>query len=329
MKRWRLGAAVALLAVVAAGIGWTAWQGRSATRLPPGIVAPNGRLEANPVDIATKLPGRLLELAPQEGDMVEAGAVVARIEATDIEHQLHQAEAQATLARQSLAAATAALAARQSELTFAGQEFDRTRALAEKGVAASDVLDQRKQQLDSATAAVAAATAGEAEARAAIEVAEAAVEHMRTQLADAAITAPIRGRVQYRLVEPGAVLPAGGRILSLVDMTDVSMTVFLPAADAGRLAIGDEARIVLDVEPGMVLPASVVFVSSEAQFTPKTVETASEREKLMFRVTLQLPKDVLSGLEERVLSGLRGVAYLRVDPAVDWPAKLSVTLPKG
>lgn len=329
MKRWRAGAAIALLAIIAAGIGWTVWQDRSSTRLQAGIVAPNGRLEANPVEIATKLPGRLVEITPQEGDMVEAGAVVARIDATDIEHQLHQAEAQAALARQSLAAATAAISARQSDLTFARQEYDRTQALVAKGVAANDVLDQRRQQLDSATAALAAATAGEAEARAGIEAADAAVEHMRTQLADAAITAPIRGRVQYRLVEPGAVLPAGGKILSLVDMTDVSMTVFLPAADAGRLSIGDEARIVLDVEPAMVLPASVVFVSSEAQFTPKTVETASEREKLMFRVTLQLPKDVLAGLEERVLGGLRGIAYLRVDRAVDWPATLSVTLPTG
>lgn len=329
MRRWRAGAALVALAVLAAGIGWTVWQDRSSARLPSGIVASNGRLEANPVDVATKLPGRMIEIIPQEGDMVEAGAVVARIEATDIEHQLHQAEAQATLARQSLAAASAALAARQSELTFARKEFDRTRALAERGVAANDLLDQRQQQLDGATAALAAGAAGEAEARAAIDAAEAAVEHMRTQLADAEITAPIRGRVQYRLVEPGAVLPSGGKILSLVDMTDVSMTVFLPAADAGRLSIGDEARIVLDVEPDTVLPASVVFVSAEAQFTPKTVETASEREKLMFRVTLQLPRDVLARLEERVLSGLRGVAYLRVDSAAEWPAALSVTLPTG
>jgi len=145
MKRWRVGAAIALLSIVAAGIAWTAWQGRSSARLPPGIVAPNGRLEANPVDIATKLPGRLISITPQEGDMVEEGAVVAQIEATDLEHQLHQAEAQSALVRQSLAAATAALAARQSELTFARQEFDRTQALAEKGVAANDLLDQRRQ----------------------------------------------------------------------------------------------------------------------------------------------------------------------------------------
>lgn len=327
MRRWLAIAAIAAVAVLAAGFGWTAWQDRAAARLPAGIVAANGRLEANPVEVATKLPGRLASIGPQEGDRIEPGEVVARIDATDIEHQLHQAEAQAALARQALAAATAAKAARQSELTLARQEFARTQALAAKGVVATELFDQRRQRLDGASAALSATTAGEAEARAAIDAADAAVEHMRAQLADAVITAPAGGRVQYRLVEPGAVLPAGGRILSLVDLTDVSMTVFLPAGDAGRLAIGDEARIVLDAEPGMVLPASVVFVAAEAQFTPKTVETASEREKLMFRVTLQLPAKVLARLEDRALSGLRGVAYLRVDPAAEWPATLSAAAP--
>lgn len=319
-------AGMVLLAAAAAG-GWFFWQQSRADRLPDGIARANGRIEANQVEIASELSGRLIELTPKEGETVEAGAIVARLDATDIEHRLHQAEAETQLARQTLAAAEAATAASESELRLATQQFARTQALAERGYAANETMDQRQQQLDSAAAAVAASKARAAEARAAIDAAEARVAQMQTLLAESAITSPIRGRVQYRLVEPGAVVASGGRLLSLLDLSDVSMTIFLPAADAGRLVIGDEARIVLDVAPQYVFPANVAFVSPEAQFTPKSVETADERAKLMFRVTLQAPTDLLLRLENRVLSGVRGLAYVRTDPAAPWPERLAVKLP--
>lgn len=327
MKQRLVIVAATFVIIVAAGGGWLFWQKSQADRLPDGITFANGRIEANQVEIATKLAGRVLEITAKEGDTVEAGAVVARLDAADIEHQLHQAEAQARLVRQSLAAAQAASVNSKSALTLAAQEFDRTQALARKGFVAREILDQRQQQLDSATAVLAASEAQAAEAGAAIEAADATVAQMQVLLANAAISAPIRGRVQYRLVEPGAVLPAGGRLLSLLDLSDVSMTIFLPAADAGRLVIGDEARIVLDPAQGYVFPANVAFVSPEAQFTPKSVETTDEREKLMFRVKLQAPKDMLLKLESRVLSGVRGVAYVRTDPAAQWPDTLAVKLP--
>jgi HlyD family secretion protein len=291
-------------------------------------VAANGRIEANQVEIATKLPGRIIEITPREGDIVEAGAVVARLEAAELEHQLHQSKAEAQRAQQSLAAAQAAIENRKSELTLAEQEFERTSVLARKGYAPNERLDQRQQQLASAAAALKASEALAAEASAAISSAGASVEHMQSLLADTEIKSPIRGRVQYRLIEPGSVIAVGGRIATLLDLSDVSMTVFLPAYDAGRLVIGDDARVVLDAAPEYVFPTKVVFVSPEAQFTPKTVETAAEREKLMFRVKLQASQDLLRKLEGRVMSGLRGVAYIRTARATQWPDKLAVKLPE-
>jgi HlyD family secretion protein len=132
--------------------------------------------------------------------------------------------------------------------------------------------------------------------------------------------------VQYRVAQPGEVLAAGGRVLNMVDLGDVYMTFFLPTAQAGRVAIGTEVRLVLDAAPQWVVPAQVRFVADVAQFTPKTVETEEERQKLMFRVRAQVPKDLLQKYITYVKTGLPGVAYLRVDPEAEWPEFLSANL---
>jgi HlyD family secretion protein len=106
------------------------------------------------------------------------------------------------------------------------------------------------------------------------------------------------------------------------------MTIFLPAADAGRLAVGDEARIILDPVPDYVIPASVSFVAADAQFTPKTVETTDERAKLMFRIKLKVDPQVLQQFYTRVKTGVRGLGFVRTKTDVDWPQELQVKLPK-
>lgn len=316
-----------LVALVAAAVGFLAWKQSARNALPAGIYAANGRVEANQVDIATKLAGRIIEVIPREGDMVEMGSVVARLDKDQLEAQFRQAEAEAQRARQALVAAEAQVVSRKAELTFADQEVKRSAALVDKGYTSREKMDQRQQQLASAEAALNAAIAQVDQAKAAVTAAGAQVEQIKTVLADATVKSPVRGRVQYRLIEPGAVLPAGGRIASLLDLSDVTMTIFLPAREAGRLTIGDEARVVLDAYPQYVFPAKVSFVAGEAQFTPKTVETSEEREKLMFRVKLQAPREMVKEIEDRVKTGLRGMAYVRTDRAAVWPAKLAPKLP--
>jgi HlyD family secretion protein len=144
------------------------------------------------------------------------------------------------------------------------------------------------------------------EARAFVKTADAKVEELQAVIDDSTIKSPVRGRVQYRLVEPGAVLPPGGKIATVIDLSDVYTTVFLPAPIAGRLKIGDDARVVVDAAPEYVFPATVSFVAPESQFTPKTVEVQSEREQLVFRVKLQAPLQLLKGIEDQVKAGLRG-----------------------
>lgn len=320
-------ALLGLAAVAAAGGGYWYWTTLQDDGPPEGFAMGNGRLEAVRIDVATKYSGRLAEVAVEEGDSVEAGQLLARIDAGEIEAELHEAEASVRLAYREESEARAELSSRESDLALATQELSRTRVLFDRGHAPEETLDRRIAAEESARAAVRAAEATVEAAGAAIDAAEARVDRLAVTLAEHELLAPRSGRVLYRLAEPGEVLTGGGRVVSLLDLLDVYMTIFLPTRDAGRLSLGAEARIVLDAAPEFVVPAHVSFVASEAQFTPKHVETEDERDRLMFRVKLQLPPDVLAEYAELVKTGLPGVAYVPTTGDATWPETLRIRLP--
>ncbi len=186
-------------------------------------------------------------------------------------------------------------------------------------------LERARQQ--SAEASLRAAQIQVAQRDAAIDAGEATIQKIKTIINDSVLKSPIGGRVLYRLAEPGEVLAAGGKVLTVLDLSDVYMTIFLPTGSAGRLAIGAEARIILDAAPQYVIPPTVSFVAPRSQFTPKEVETRSEREKLMFRVKVRIEPQLLKKYLQRVKTGLPGVAYVKLDAAAAWPDHLQVRLP--
>ena len=165
------------------------------------------------------------------------------------------------------------------------------------------------------------------EAEAAVAAAQARIQRIKADIDDSTLKAPRDGRVQYRVAQVGEVLPAGGKVLNMVDLADVYMTFFLPTDWAGRVEQGAEARIVLDAAPQFVIPAKVTFVADVAQFTPKTVETAEERQKLTFRIKAHIAAEVLKKYVRDVKTGLPGTAYVQLDPKASWPAHLEVKLP--
>jgi HlyD family secretion protein len=197
----------------------------------------------------------------------------------------------------------------------------------ERGAIPRATLDARQSARDVTAAALTAAHAHAATAERRIGAADAEVRRIRQQIADATLTAPTAARILYRLLAPGEIAGAGQPILTLLDLGDVYMEIFLSALDAGRIALGAEARIVLDVLPDYAIPAAVSFVSPEAQFTPKQVETLEEREKLVFRVRVRIPPDLVEERIEHVKTGLRGLAYVRLSPSVAWPAALQRRIP--
>ena len=419
--RWII-AAIALL-VLALG-AWAIFQYATEVRavatrlvrqfrgpaLPAGFASGNGRIEATEYDIATKRPGRIAAVTVREGDMVEPGQVLARMDTQDLDADLHEAQALSAQAREdkrralatitqresdvqsalagiaqrqsdrrraeaavaqrqsSVEKAQATIVQRESELALARKELQRSQSLYDGNLIARQKLDEDLTRVETAVAGLAQERAGvrvaegalvEAQAQvqmaeagllqqqaqresaaaalsgaridvdyrdAAIAAAAARIERIRTDIVDSTLSAPIRGRVLYRLAEPGEVLSAGGKVVTVLELSDVYMTIFLPTEEAGRAVIGSEGRIVLDAAPSLVIPAAVSFVSPRAQFTPKEVETRTEREKLMFRVKVRIDPELLARNVEKVKTGLPGVAYVRLDAHAEWPEHLRVKL---
>lgn len=313
-------AALAILAATAA-IGWYIWD-QSSGGLPDGFATGNGRIEADQIDIATKVPGRVAEIRVSEGQLVQPGDVLAVMDTRELESQLARARAEAARASSQVEEVRALIEQRRAEKTLAEDEFSRARQLAERGINAQSLADQKASRLATADATLNAALAQFNTAERGVDAANALVAQYDTQIADATLTAPTLGRILYRLSQPGEVLGGGGKVVTLLDLSQVYMEMFLPADQAMRTGLGAEARIRLDSIP-YAIPAYVSFVSPEAQFTPKQVETAEEREKLMFRVKVRLPEELVKAYIEQVKTGLRGVAYIRLAGAEDlpWPVE--------
>lgn len=307
---------------------WNWWLTHRNPPLPEGIVSGNGRIEAVQVDVATKFTGRVTEVLVKEGDMVEKGQIVAKMDTSQLEASLAQAQAQTAQAEQSIAQSKANIAMSKSDLKLAERELARGRPLLASNAISESEVDALEARRDAADAAVEANEAALRTQEFAVKAAQAQVKQIQTQLDDAILHSPTRGRVLYRLAETGEVLQVGGKVLTILDMTDIYMEIYLPAAAAVRTAIGSDARVVFDVAPEYAAEAKVTFVAPEAQFTPKQVETASERDKLMFRVKVQLPPDRVEPYLDRIKTGIRGVAYIRFDPKVAWPAALEQRFPE-
>ena len=297
--------------------------------LPAGIVKSNGRIEATQVDVSSKYAGRLEEVTVEEGSTVTQGQVIARISSPEYEAQLRAAQSNVQRAKDALASAEAEITSRESALQFAKSDFERGQELMKTGFITKQVFEQRKRNMDSAAAAVKSFTSQRDQAQSSIKNSEAEVERIESIIKDLTLVSPRNGRVQYQLARAGEVVAAGAPIVTILDLTDVYMTIFLSAADAGRATLGDEARIILDPVPDYVIPANVSFVAADAQFTPKTVETKDERAKLMFRIKLKIDPVVLQQFYTRVKTGVRGLGFVRTKAEVDWPADLQVKLPKA
>ena len=347
-----------LLAVLAAvtAAGTYAWSTLRPQGPGEGFVSGNGRIEATEVDVAAKLGGRVQSILVKEGDFVTAGQPLAHMQIDTLQashdeararHQqavaaVANAEAQVAVRESDRQAALALVAQRQSELDAAQRRLARSQTLVREGASSDQEVDDdrarerslqaavvaSRAQAEAAQAAITAARTQVASARAAVTAAQATVARIKADIDDSALVAPRSGRVQYRIAQPGEVIGGGGKVLNLVDLSDVYMTFFLPEPVAGRLALGSEVRIVLDAAPQLVIPAKVSFVASTAQFTPKTVETASERQKMMFRVKAQIAPELLQKHVQLVKTGLPGMAWLKLDANAPWPAHLAVKLPE-
>ncbi len=357
-RRWRI---VAVVVVVLGAAAWLAL--RYLGREDPGLVAAQGRMEGDDVVVATKVAGRVVKLLVDEGSVVKAGQVLARLDDAQMRARVRQAEqALATLnaqvrasrttvatqrrqvplevnsARASLAEAEAGLSKARSQEDQAKRDAGRYRELARQQV----VEPQRAEQYDlahvEAVRAREAATATRAAAReqllnaqlgpdrvrasadqlAALEAqrdqAQAALDEARSNLSDLTITAPSDGVVKTKLTQLGEVLSAGGALFDLVDLDHLYLKVYVPEKEIGRVRLNQPAMIYADALSGKPLAAKVGYIASQAEFTPKEVQTRDERVKLVFAVKLYLDENP----GHAMTPGLPADAAIRVDPAASW-----------
>jgi HlyD family secretion protein len=271
----------------------------------------SGHIEATEVRLAAKVGGRLLEAPLQEGDVVQSGDLVARFDTVDAEHQLARtraeldgAEAQLRLLlsgtrAEDLRRASEQLAKAQAEVDAADRDLARLEGLAERGSATEKARDDARTRREVAAKAAAAARAEldklvagprreEIEAaRARRAAAAASVAAIQQQITDATVLAPQDGTITTRVAEPGEVLPPSATLAVLTDVARPWLNVYVDEPSLGQVHLGDEARVRVDgVDRDFT--GTVGFVASEAEFTPKNVQTPEERAKLVYRIKVFL-----------------------------------------
>lgn len=344
---------IGAVVVLAAAGGYFAWDyHKNAIYHNKNLTYGNGRLEATELYISSKLSGKIEDIRVTDGDYVKKGQTLSMMQTNTLKAELAQAEAKLLQAKANKISAEATIQLKKSELDAmkakqsqavskldsATKRYERFKPLRDsKAISQQDFENAEttyltaKAELEGAKADIKKAQAdvsvSEAQLKAAdanIKAAEADVARIKADLDDCKLVAPLDGRIQYRISQPGEVLSAGGRVLNMIDLEDVYMTFYLPEIEAGKVKIGSDVRLVLDAIPDTPLPATVSYVANQAQFTPKTVETKVERQKLMFRVKARIAPELLRKYREYVKTGLPGMAWVKLDPNAEWPEQLKL-----
>lgn len=307
--------------VLLALAGGAYWYTQRDEKKDDGSVAASGTVEATDAQLGFQVPGRIAVLTPREGDRVEAGAELARLDATEAEARRQQAAAQVAVAeaqlaetlagprREELAQAQAALAAAEQKVADAGRDAERARLLLAGRAISREMLDkaelglslaetQREQAREAVRLVEKGARAERRDtARAAVGSAGAAVGTADALISQLRLQAPFAGVVTVRHREVGEVVPAGAAVLTLMNPDDRWVRIYVPENQLGKVALGQEARITSDTFPGKSYRGKVAFIAAEAEFTPKNVQTTAERVRLVYAVKVRIEDDARQELK--------------------------------
>ncbi len=308
-----------VIAAVAGIGGYVYWNyRRSQEMLHPKFYSGNGRLEATEVYVSSKLAGRIEEIFVKEGDLVKKGDKLVRMQTSTLKAQKAATLAKITVQEGELAMARAMVTQNESAFAGAEKEFKRQSTLIASNAVSQRVYDEAETRYNKTKAELEYAKASVIAAEGRVAEQKAELQRIESDIEDSMLIATYDGRIQYLLAHEGEVLSAGGRVMNLVNLTDSYMTFFLPTGIAGKVQMGAEVKLVFDAVPEYAFNASVTFIDPVAQFTPKSVETQVEREKLMFRIKANLNAEMLRKYISDVKTGLPGVAWVKLDPEADW-----------
>jgi HlyD family secretion protein len=278
----------------------------------PNIIRVSGNIEVTDAALSFKVSGRVTERLVSEGDTIKQGQAVANLDPTDLQQEanLRKAEldaAQAALKEllagsrpEEIEQSKAALARVQAEENRWMQNYQRYQDLYAQGVASKNDLDASKLNYETARASVEEAKKSLRlvekgprieqieQARADVQRAEDALKVAQTQLSYATLDSPMNGVVLTQNIEPGEYVSPGTPIVTVGKLDTVWLRAFIDETDLGRVHVGQQARVTTDTFPGKVYEGKIGFISSESEFTPKTVQTDKERVKLVYRIKIDI-----------------------------------------
>ena len=283
------------------------------SRTRPGNVRVSGNMEVTAVEVSFKVPGRVKERLVDEGVTVRAGQIIARLDSEDFEHEaaIRRADVEAVRAalaeleagsrREEIGQAQAALTRAEAEANRLDIDYQREKALFAKEVIPQRQLDAARTAYETSQAAVLQARESLTlvrkgprreridQARARLREAEVALAQAQTRLGYTTLTAPLTGLVLSKNVEAGEQVAAGTPVITVGEIYNTWVRAYIAETDLGRVKVGQQARVTTDTWPGRVYHGQVSFIASEAEFTPKNVQTEKERVKLVYRVKITIP----------------------------------------
>lgn len=315
-KRW-LWTPVALIAL--AGLSYGLYQVLQPPSLPAGLLYGNGHIEGTEVTVSAEVGGTVVENRLTEGQPVQQGDLLVRLDAADLRIQVAQTEAQVAAVRRSEAALKEQLDLWRHHLSTARSDLDRFRELRQRGTISPQQLNQAEDRFREAQGRVGMLQAQIAEARAQITAAEQQAALLQQQLDKTEIHAPISGTVQTKAVEAGELATPGRAVAVLVDLSRLELEIYIPEGDIGKVKLGDPARVRVDAFPDRYFEATVSRVDQRAQFTPKDVHMPDERARLVFGVVIAVDNP-----EGYLKPGMPADTWVRWKPEVSWPDKLTV-----
>jgi HlyD family secretion protein len=307
-------AALAALVIIAAAAIFFATRHKGANR---DVVKVSGNIEVTTVEVSFKIPGRVKERLVDEGEVVKAGQVIARLDSADFAHEvsIRTAEVRTALAglreleagsrKEEIAQSEAALAVVNAEAKRLTDDFQRQKELFAREVIPKQKFDAALAARDAAQAQ--ARQAGEAlalvrrgprqerrdQGRSRLEEAEAALALAVERLGYAVLAAPGPGLVTAKNIETGEQVAAGTPVVTIANLTTPWLRAYIPETELGRVKVGQKARVTTDTWPGKVYDGLVSFISPEAEFTPKNVQTDKERVKLVYRIKITIPNPAM------------------------------------
>ncbi|RIY34107.1 hypothetical protein CKF54_01340 [Psittacicella hinzii] len=321
------GLLISLVALCVIGGGAATYFYKHSTDLPAYVVSSNSRVTVERYDVASLYAGKVETVEVSEGQFVDKDQILVTVSSDQARARLSAAQAALESAKNNLEASKSQVVSAQQALDVAQLDFNNAKSLRKQNLISATEYSQRQANFNSAQAQLEAAQATVNVAQAQISQAQATVNEAQSTLNDLAVKAPISGRVEYKLVNPGIVIGNGGRVVSLLDPSDVYVNVFLTTDQVNNLSINNEARVVIDGLDA-VFPAKVTYIDSSAQFTPKSVETKEERTKLVFKVKLQVDKDVALRYKNYFRNGITTMGYVKLNNGGQWPSSLQIKLPE-